>query len=98
LDRACVFRSPRVESKERSAKRFREHLSRKFAEYRDEAGVRSSLTVHGLRHGFATRLAENGASAFVIKQAMRHESVQTSMKYVHMANEALKAEVEDAFG
>jgi hypothetical protein len=33
----CVFRSPRVESKERSAKRFREHLSRKFAEYRDEA-------------------------------------------------------------
>ncbi|WP_118839510.1 tyrosine-type recombinase/integrase [Salinibacter ruber] len=92
-----VFRSPRSVRKERSANRFRERVSRKFAEYRDEAGVLPELTLHGLRHGFATRLAENGASAVDIKSAMRHASVQTSMKYVHMANERLQSETESDF-
>jgi integrase len=92
-----IFRSPGCDPEERSARRFREHVSRKFAAWRDKAGVRSELTLHSTRHGFATRLAENGASAVTIKQAMRHASVQTSMKYVHMANEQLQSEIESAF-
>ena len=96
-DGSFVFHSPRGDAWERSARWFREQISRQFATYRDEAEVRSNLTLHGLRHGFATRLAENGASAIAIKRAMRHSSVQTSMKYIHMANETLKTEIEDAF-
>ncbi|MCS4102366.1 tyrosine-type recombinase/integrase [Salinibacter ruber] len=92
-----VFRSPRCDPTERSARRFREHVSRKFAEYRDEAGLRQQLTLHSLRHGFGTRLAENGASAIAIKRAMRHSDISTSMRYVHMANERLQSEVESAF-
>jgi integrase len=92
-----VFRSPRCDGKERSARRFREHISRKFAEWRDEADARSELTLHSTRHGFATRLAENGASAVAIKSAMRHSDISTSMKYVHMAGKRLQSEVEAAF-
>jgi hypothetical protein len=33
----------------------------------------------------------------VIKEAARHADIQTSMRYVHMANEALKAEIEGPF-
>lgn len=96
-EEAFVFRSPRCNEKERSARRFREHMSRKFAEWRDEAGIRSELTLHSTRHGFATRLAENGASAVAIKSAMRHSDISTSMKYVHMAGKRLQSEVEAAF-
>ena len=92
-----VFRSPGCDPEKRSARRFREHLSRKFAEWRDEAGVRSELTLHSTRHGFATRLAENGASAVAIKSALRHSNLSTSMKYIHMAGKQLQSEVEAAF-
>ena len=92
-----VFRSPGCDPEERSARRFREHASRKFAEWRDKAGVRSELTLHSTRHGFATRLAENGASAMAIKSALRHSALSTSMKYIHMAGERLQSEVESAF-
>lgn len=92
-----VFHSPEGDRWGRSAKRFREHVSRQFGKYRDEAGVRSGLTLHGLRHGFATRLAENGSSAVAIKRAMRHSSISTSMKYVHLANGRLKEELDGAF-
>jgi integrase len=92
-----VFRSPGCDPEKRSARRFREHLSRKFAEWRDEAGVRSELTLHSTRHGFATRLAENGASAVAIKSALRHSNLSTSMKYIHMASKQLQSEVEAAF-
>jgi integrase len=92
-----VVRSPQSPHRERSATRFREHLSRKFAEYRDAAGVRPSVTLHSLRHGFATRLAENGASAVAIKNALRHASIQTSMRYVEMAGSRVAEEMEAAF-
>jgi integrase len=95
--RAFVFHSPSGNRWDRSSKRFREHVSRQFATYRDKAGVRPNLTLHGLRHGFATRLAENGASAVVIKRAMRHSSISTSMKYVHLANGRLQEELDGAF-
>ncbi|MCS3750579.1 integrase [Salinibacter ruber] len=94
---AFVFHSPGGDRWDRSAKRFREHVSRQFGKYRDEAGVRSGLTLHGLRHGFATRLAENGSSAVAIKRAMRHSSISTSMKYVHLANGRLQEELDGAF-
>ena len=92
-----VFRSPGCDPAERSARRFREHVSRKFAEWRDEAGVRPELTLHSTRHGYATRLAENGASAFAIKSALRHQTISTSQKYIHMAGKQLQSEVEAAF-
>ncbi len=92
-----VFRSPGCDPEERSARRFREHVSRKFAEWRDEAEVRPELTLHSTRHGFATRLAENGVSTVAIKSAMRHSDISTSMKYVHMAGKRLQSEVEAAF-
>lgn len=93
-----VFRSPGFSARQRSISSFSNNLARRFARYRDKAGVAASLTVHGLRHGFCTRLAEAGKSAVVIKEAARHADISTSMHYVHMANEHLKAELDDVFG
>lgn len=40
-------------------------------------------TVYGLRHGFGTRLANQGVSAFYIAELMGHSKVETTRKYVH---------------
>ena len=92
-----VFQSPSFDGKERNPKWFRENVSDAFREARKDAGLREELSLHSLRHGFCTALAEAGKSAVVIKEAARHADISTSMRYVHMANEQLKSDVEDAF-
>lgn len=92
-----VFQSPSFEGQERNPKWFRENVSDAFRKARRDAGLREGLCFHSLRHGFCTMLAEAGRSAVVIKEAARHADISTSMRYVHMANEQLKAAVEDAF-
>lgn len=93
-----VFRAPTFDRKERKLKNFRERASYAFRTARNQAGLREGISLHGLRHGFCTLLAEAGKSAVVIKEAARHADVSTSMKYVHMANEHLKSELDDVFG
>jgi len=92
-----VFTSPSFEKASRSARRFCERASRVFRRAREKAELPERLTFHSLRHGFCTALAEAGKSAVVIKEAARHADIQTSMRYVHMANETLKSEIEDVF-
>jgi len=92
-----VFRSPSFEGQKRNPKWFRENASDAFRKARKDANLRDELSFHSLRHGFCTMLAEAGKSAVVIKEAARHADLSTSMRYVHMANEQLKADVEDAF-
>jgi integrase len=92
-----VFRSPSFDGKERNPKWFRENVSDAFRAARKDAELRDELSFHSLRHGFCTALAEAGKSAVVIKEAARHADISTSMRYVHMANEQLKSDVEDAF-
>jgi len=93
-----VFASPDDRAKERSIRNFRERTSKAFREARRGAELREGLSFHSLRHGFCTMLAEAGKSAVVIKEAARHADISTSMRYVHLANEHLRKEVEDAFG
>jgi site-specific recombinase XerD len=68
-----------------------------FTRYRVEAGIDRPITFHSLRHSFCTMLAEAGKSAIVIKEAARHADVSTSMRYVHIANNHLRAEIDDVF-
>lgn len=91
-----VFGSPRSDA-ERDVPLFRSYVSRRFTKYRRKAGVERRVSMHGLRHGFATALAQAGKSAHVIKEACRHGDLSTSLKYVHLANEHLKSELDDVF-
>lgn len=40
-------------------------------------------TVYGIRHGFGTRLARQGVSAFYIAELMGHSDLKTTRGYVH---------------
>lgn len=93
-----VFRSPRFEGTTRSTQRFVEAAAKAFRAARIRAGIDRPLTVHSLRHGFCTRLAEAGLPAYVIKEAARHADIQTSMTYVALTSTVLRDRLDEALG
>lgn len=57
-------------------------LFKPWRRIREEAGC-ADLRIHDLRHSVATWLAEEGHAAQFIQQALGHQSLATTMKYVH---------------
>lgn len=93
-----VFIQPLYRATERNAKNTVGRLGKTFTKYRKAAGITRPLTFHSTRHGFATALATAGKSAWVIQAACRHSDVKVSQVYVTLANEHLRAELNDVFG
>lgn len=59
------------------------YFQEKIANYRRKLGIQIPTSAHSLRHGFATYLAENGASPAAIQVLLGHESLNTTTRYVH---------------
>ncbi len=49
-----------------------------------KAGIKKRVTVHTLRHCFATHLLENGTDIRYIQLLMGHESSKTTEIYTHL--------------
>jgi len=43
-------------------------------------------SVHGLRHAFCTHLIESGVDILVLKELVGHSNIESTSKYVHLAN------------
>lgn len=59
------------------------YFQEKIADYRRRLGIQIPTSAHSLRHGFATYMAEDGASAVALQILLGHESLETTTKYVH---------------
>ena len=57
-----------------------------FRKYRRKAKLNEKITMHTLRHCFATNLIENGATLIQVKELMGHSNIRSTMGYVHVAN------------
>lgn len=51
-----------------------------------EAGIRRRVTVHCLRHSFATHLLKSGTDIRVIQSLLGHRDLATTMVYAHIVD------------
>jgi integrase/recombinase XerD len=55
-----------------------------FHKYIDKTNITKNVTVHSMRHSFATHLLESGTSIFHIKQLLGHSDISTTCFYLHL--------------
>jgi integrase/recombinase XerD len=60
-------------------------LSRLFHQAADAAGIKKAVTLHALRHSFATHLLERGTDIRIIQALLGHDKLDTTARYTRVA-------------
>lgn len=53
------------------------------------SSIKKDVSIHGLRHSFATHLLEDGIGLAHIQKLLGHNSIKTTMIYTHVANDKI---------
>lgn len=56
-----------------------------------KAGITKEVSIHSLRHSFATHLLEDGVDIEYIKELLGHESIRTTQIYTHVSKRKIAA-------
>jgi len=57
-----------------------------FDRWLKKSGITKDVSIHSLRHSFATHLLEDGVDLFQIKELLGHASLSSTTVYLHLAN------------
>ena len=66
-----------------------------------ELKLRKAISIHSLRHSYATHLLEAGVNLRLIQQYLGHSSLHTTMVYLHLttaSQEQAVARIETLMG
>jgi integrase len=69
------------------------NLNRELKKRAGRAGV-EDLTLHTLRHTFASHLVMRGVDLASVKELLGHSTIQMTMRYAHLGQEHLRAAME----
>ena len=67
-----------------------ESTSQFFKRAAKKAKINKSVTLHTLRHSFATHLLEQGVGIVHIKKLLGHNNISTTLIYTHIAKDSLQ--------
>jgi len=56
----------------------------------EKAGIKKSITLHGLRHSYATHLLESGTDLRYIQELLGHKSSKTTEIYTHVTEKSIQ--------
>jgi integrase len=76
----------------------KEYASKSFLRYRRRAGLPEEIHFHSLRHTCASWLVQGGVALVRVKEILGHASIQTTMRYAHLAPTTALEEVDRAMG
>ena len=86
---------------ERGSRVSPQHVTDRFAEYRDALGLDPTLTPHCLRHSYVTHLLEDGFDPLFVQQQVGHAWGSTTAIYTSVGsdfkNDALRRALDRAF-
>jgi site-specific recombinase XerD len=63
------------------------YLQERIKKYREKLHLSLPTSAHSLRHGFATYMAQEGASPVAIQRLLGHESLNTTTRYVNPSDQ-----------
>ena len=72
-------------------------ICEKIKKYSDEIKLGKRITVHSLRHSYATRLLESGMNIREIQELLWHKDIQTTEWYCHLLKSNLRDRVNAVF-
>lgn len=70
------------------------HLGQASAAFRQAllaAGIGRRVTLHGLRHAFATHLLEDGVDLYTLQQLLGHDRLETTTRYTQVRTDRIRA-------
>ncbi|MBI2019112.1 tyrosine-type recombinase/integrase [Candidatus Daviesbacteria bacterium] len=83
----ALFIPTKTRSKDKLSSRLTpRYIQERLKTYREKLRINLPTTPHSFRHGFATYLAEEGASPAAIQILLGHESLNTTTRYVNASD------------
>ena len=66
-------------------------VARRFSQWIEKAGIKRGASPHTLRHSFATTLYRRMNDILLVKEALRHRSIASTLVYAHPDRDRLRA-------